>query len=150
MNIMNVTPQGLGALTDQIKDALARRERSKEDWVSATIELCECLAKARAKFTNDKAFGSWFDGGGFGLDKNDRRYLECLIDTFSGGPTGIEAMAATMNIAVDTLSDEIEPYLLREQFIIRTPRGRMATPRAFTTLNRAQPKAKDDKSGLFD
>src|SRR5262245_9783371 len=78
-----------------------------------------------------------------GLDKNDRRYLECLIDVFAGGPTGVEALAATMNIAADTLSDEIEPYLLREQFITRTPRGRMATGKAFTLLGKVQPKPKE-------
>ena len=66
-----------------------------------------------------------------GLDKQDRRYLETLIDVFDGGPTGVEALAATMNLPADTLSDEIEPYLLREQFIVRTPRGRMATPKAY-------------------
>ena len=47
-----------------------------------------------------------------GLDKNDRSYLETLIDVFGGGPTGVEALAATMNLAADTLTDEIEPYLL--------------------------------------
>src|SRR5579871_5249263 len=64
-----------------------------------------------------------------GLDKQDRRYLETLIDVFDGGPTGVEAIAATMNIPSDTLSDEVEPYLLREQFVVRTPRGRVATLR---------------------
>jgi Holliday junction DNA helicase RuvB len=87
-----------------------------------------------------------------GLDKNDRRYLETLIDLFGGGPTGIEALAATMNLASDTLSDEIEPYLLREQYIIRSPRGRIATPRAFQVLGKAPPKPKpDDQQGsLFE
>jgi Holliday junction DNA helicase RuvB len=79
-----------------------------------------------------------------GLDKNDRKYLETLIDVFGGGPTGIEAMAATMNLATDTLSDEIEPYLLREQYIIRSPRGRIATPRAFTVLGKPAPRSKTD------
>jgi len=72
MNIMNVTPQGLDTLTDQINDALARRERSKEDWVSATIELCECLAEARAKFKDDKSFGAWFDASSINLSHQDR------------------------------------------------------------------------------
>ncbi len=75
-----------------------------------------------------------------GLDKQDRRYLETLVGVFDGGPTGVEALAATMNLPVDTLSDEIEPYLLREQFIIRTPRGRVATPRTYQLLGRP-PKA---------
>ncbi len=73
----------------------------------------------------------------YGLDTQDRRYIETLIGTFDGGPTGVEAIAATMNIAGDTLSDEVEPYLLREQFVIRTPRGRVATPKAFQLLGKA-------------
>jgi len=77
---------------------------------------------------------------GEGMDKQDRRYLETLIGVFEGGPTGVEALAATMNLPADTLSDEIEPYLLREQFIVRTPRGRLATPRAYQHLGRP-PKA---------
>ena len=60
-----------------------------------------------------------------GLDKQDRRYLETLIDVFAGGPTGVEAIAATMNLPSDTLSDEVEPFLLREQ--VRGPHA--ARPR---------------------
>src|SRR5262245_64470964 len=74
-----------------------------------------------------------------GLDKQDRRYLETLIGVFEGRPTGVEALAATMNLPVDTLTDEIEPYLLREQFIVRTPRGRVATPKAFQHLGKTPP-----------
>ena len=85
-----------------------------------------------------------------GLDKNDRRYLEILIDVFGGGPTGVEAMAATLNLATDTLTDEIEPYLLREQYIVRSPRGRVATPRAFQTLGKSPPKPKPEGPTLFD
>src|ERR1700756_4306875 len=55
------------------------------------------------------------DVDNLGLDKQDRRYLETLVGVFSGGPTGVEALAATMSVPADTLSDEAEPYLLREQ-----------------------------------
>jgi Holliday junction DNA helicase RuvB len=85
-----------------------------------------------------------------GLDKQDRRYLETLVDVFSGGPTGVEAMAATMNLPADTLSDEIEPYLLREQFIVRSPRGRIATTKTFALLGKAPPKPIDEAPGLFE
>ena len=86
-----------------------------------------------------------------GLDKQDRRYLEVLVNVFGGGPSGVEAIAATMNLPSDTLSDEIEPYLLREQFIIRTPRGRMATPRAFQHLGKPIINKPDEEQGtLFD
>ncbi len=82
-----------------------------------------------------------------GLDKQDRRYLEVLIQTFSGGPTGVEALAATMNLPVDTLSDEIEPFLLRNQMIVRTPRGRQATARAYDHLGKTRPT--DEQGSLF-
>jgi Holliday junction DNA helicase RuvB len=87
---------------------------------------------------------------GIGLDKQDRRYLETLVSVFEGGPTGVEALAATMNLPVDTLSDEIEPYLLREQLIVRTPRGRLATPRAYQHLGKSPRARGDGLPGLFD
>jgi len=58
-----------------------------------------------------------------------------------------------MNLAPDTLSDEIEPYLLREQYIVRSPRGRVATGRGFAVLGKAAPKPKPEEKpqpGLFD
>ena len=87
-----------------------------------------------------------------GLDKNDRQYLETLIDVFGGGPTGVEALAATMNLPADTLSDEIEPYLLREQYMVRTPRGRNVTTRAYQLLKREPPPRPDInlQPGLFE
>ena len=74
-----------------------------------------------------------------GLDRQDRGYLETLIRVFAGGPTGIESIAHTMNASVDTLSDEVEPFLLRSELVVRTPRGRVATAKAFTHLNLEQP-----------
>lgn len=70
-----------------------------------------------------------------GLDRMDRKYLDTLIRICMGGPTGIETIAATMNASVDTLADEIEPFLLRSELILRTPRGRIATAKAFAHLN---------------
>lgn len=87
---------------------------------------------------------------GEGLDKQDRRYLETLIGVFEGGPTGVEALAATMNLPADTLSDEVEPYLLREQFIVRTPRGRVATPRAYQLLGKPMKTEPPGPPTLFD
>ncbi len=88
----------------------------------------------------------------YGLDKNDRRYLEVLIEAFGGGPTGGDALAATLNIAGDTLTDDIEPYLLREQYIVRSPRGRLAQPKAYHLLKRQPPPPKGEASGpaLFE
>jgi len=83
-----------------------------------------------------------------GMDKQDRRYLETLIHVFQGGPTGAEALAATMNLAVDTLTDEVEPYLLRRHFIVRTPRGRRATAAAYKHLDLPEPLL-DPDSEIF-
>ncbi|QDU64449.1 Holliday junction ATP-dependent DNA helicase RuvB [Planctomycetes bacterium Pan216] len=83
-----------------------------------------------------------------GLDKQDRRYLETLVSVFGGGPRGIDAIAATMNIPSETLSEEVEPFLLREGFIIRTPQGRRATSKAIDHLGRSGP-ASPPGGGLF-
>ena len=102
------------------------------------------LEVARAALERDEVDGE-------GLDKQDRRYLETLIGVFGGGPTGVEAIAATMNLPSDTLSDEVEPYLLREQFIIRTPRGRVALPRSYQLLGKPMKRRPDDdQPTLFD
>jgi Holliday junction DNA helicase RuvB len=88
-----------------------------------------------------------------GLDRQDRRYLETLVGVFEGGPTGVEALAATMNLPTDTLSDEIEPYLLREQLIVRTSRGRVATHRTYQHLGlplKAGPRDDGPQPLLFE
>ncbi len=74
-----------------------------------------------------------------GLDRQDRRYLETLIRVFSGGPAGLEAMAHTMSVSSDTLEDEVEPFLLRTELLIRTRRGRCVTPKAYTLLKMQPP-----------
>ena len=71
-----------------------------------------------------------------GLDSVDKRILEALIDRFNGGPVGVENLAIAVSEAVDTLTDAIEPYLIKAGFIARTPRGRVATPKAYKHLNR--------------
>lgn len=69
-----------------------------------------------------------------GLDDLDRKYLRALIDYYQGGPAGVNALAATLGEDSDTLQDVVEPYLLKIGFVIRTPRGRMATKRAYAHL----------------
>ncbi|APW63078.1 Holliday junction branch migration DNA helicase RuvB [Paludisphaera borealis] len=79
-----------------------------------------------------------------GMDKQDRRYLETLIRVFKGGPTGVEALAATMTISLDTIRDEVEPFLLRREFVVRTPRGRVATSAAYRHLGLVEPEPEPD------
>jgi Holliday junction DNA helicase RuvB len=65
-----------------------------------------------------------------GLDEMDRRYLRLVVETYEGGPVGIETLAAVLGEHRDTLEDVYEPYLLQGGFVQKTPRGRVATPRA--------------------
>jgi Holliday junction DNA helicase RuvB len=86
-----------------------------------------------------------------GLDPLDRKYLETMARVFGGGPVGVEAVAHTLNIAADTLIDEVEPYLLRSELVVRTPRGRKMTPAALEHLGlsaASSPQAPQRK--LFD
>ena len=75
-----------------------------------------------------------------GLDKQDRGYLDTLMRIFAGGPTGLEAIAHTMNVSSDTLEDEVEPFLLRSELMVRTRRGRIATEKAYRHLGKPIPK----------
>jgi holliday junction DNA helicase RuvB len=74
-----------------------------------------------------------------GLDAMDRRILKVVIDTFAGGPVGIDAVAAAVGEEPGTLEDVYEPFLVREGFLARTPRGRMALPDAWAHLGREKP-----------
>ena len=76
-----------------------------------------------------------------GLGPQERRYLQTLVRVFGGGPAGVEALAHTMNLAVDTLADEIEPFLLRSEMVVRSPRGRMATANTYQHLQLTAPAA---------
>ena len=84
-----------------------------------------------------------------GLDRQDRKYLETLIRVFGGGPAGIEAIAHTINTATDTLADEVEPFLLRSEMVIRSPRGRMVTAKTYEHLNLKPPSDDDDEQATL-
>jgi Holliday junction DNA helicase RuvB len=132
---------------------LARRSRGTPRIANARLWWARNFATSEAdgRITLDitKAALAMAEVDSEGLDKQDRRYLETLIGVFDGGPTGVEALAATMNLPTDTLSDEIEPYLLREQFMVRTPRGRVATPRAYLHLGKPPKEPERDQGTLF-
>ena len=63
-----------------------------------------------------------------GLNRVDRKFLETIRSVYEGGPVGIEAIAATLQMDPETLIDVVEPYLLKEGFLARTPSGRKLTP----------------------
>ena len=77
-----------------------------------------------------------------GLDDIDRRFLKIILENYSGGPVGIEALAASLNEDSDTIIDTIEPYLLSAGFLRRTSRGRFATEQAFKHFGLSYSKEK--------
>jgi Holliday junction DNA helicase RuvB len=135
-------------ITEDAAWELAKRSRGTPRLANARLRWVRDFATARSDgnitlpIARDALDMQQIDHDG--LDKQDRRYLETLIRVFNGGPTGAEAISATMNVAVDTLTDEVEPYLLRKHYIIRTPRGRKATPLAYRHLDLPEPSPDPD------
>lgn len=76
-----------------------------------------------------------------GLDGMDHRYLRCIAENYGGGPVGIETIAAALSESKDALEETVEPYLLQQGFMGRTPRGRVLTLKAFRHLGIAAPAA---------
>ena len=87
-----------------------------------------------------------------GLDRLDRRFLTAIIEHYDGGPVGIEAIAATINDEAESLTELVEPYLLKIGFVVRTPTGRRVSREAYLHLDRPAPgPAKSAKQGgLFE
>lgn len=83
---------------------------------------------------------SLLDVDAMGLDASDRRLLTTIIEKFSGGPVGIETIAAALSEDIGTLEEVLEPYLMQIGFLKRTPRGRIVTPHGFRHLGKKIPK----------
>lgn len=76
-----------------------------------------------------------------GLDAMDRRYLGCIAEHYGGGPVGVETLAAALSEQRDTIEEVIEPYLLQQGLLMRTPRGRMLAEAAYRHLGLALPQS---------
>lgn len=115
--------------TPRIAGRLLRRVRDFADAEGTTIDRL-AAARALARLEVDEA----------GLDSLDRRFLKALIENYGGGPVGMDTLAAAIAEARDAVEDVIEPYLLQQGFIQRTPRGRMACARAYEHLGLETPQ----------
>lgn len=138
-------------IVDEAATEIARRSRSTPRVANNRLRWVRDYAQSRAggvitmDVANEALKVAEIDT--LGLDRQDRKYLDTLIRICLGGPTGIETIAATMNTSTDTLSDEVEPFLLRSELILRTPRGRIATQKAYQHLELPVPD--DDPETLF-
>ncbi len=83
-----------------------------------------------------------------GLDSMDRRYLRCIAENYGGGPVGVETLAAALSEQRDGIEEVIEPYLIQQGFLMRTPRGRVLTDQAFRHLGLTAP-ARDGQLDLL-
>jgi Holliday junction DNA helicase RuvB len=118
------------------------RLRWVRDYVTSKADGRATLALARAALDMQSI-------DPLGLDGQDRKYLDTIVRVFHGGPVGVEAVAHTMNLAVDTLTDEVEPYLLRAGLLIRTPRGRKVTAAGHDHLGLMPRDPGDAQRSLF-
>jgi Holliday junction DNA helicase RuvB len=126
--------------TPRIAGRLLRRVRDV-----AIVEGVATVSRAIA----DRAL-TMLDVDSIGLDLMDRRYLTTIAEKFMGGPVGIETMAAALSEPRDAIEDIIEPYLLQQGFLQRTPRGRLLTDAAFRHLGLDPPSRPAPQLGLFE
>ena len=85
-----------------------------------------------------------------GLDAFDRRYLKLIAEGFGGGPVGVETLAASLGEPRDAIEEIVEPYLIQQSFIQRSPRGRMLTGLAYAHIGLPAPQRAPDQPPLFD
>ena len=107
--------------TPRIANRLLRRVRDYAD-VRSNGKVDHKIADAALKI---------LDVDQQGFDLMDRRFLQALVEKFNGGPVGIDSLAAVLSEERDTIEDVLEPYLIQQGFIMRTPRGRMATEQTY-------------------
>ncbi len=127
---LNMTPEGAREIagrargTPRVAGRLLRRVRDLAEHEGHVVIDAPAADQALRRLGVDD----------IGLDKQDMRYLHALTEMFGGGPVGADTLAAALSEARDALEDVIEPYLIQQGFLQRTPRGRVATPRAFAHL----------------
>jgi len=123
---------------------IARRSRGTPRVANRMLRRVRDYAQVRAEgaITPEVAAEalSMFEVDQLGLDRLDRRILSTIIDKFGGGPVGVETVAASISEEKDTIEDVYEPYLMQLGFLDRTPRGRVATARAYEHIGRELPQ----------
>ena len=126
--------------TPRIANRLLKRVRDYSEVKSDNLISLKEARKALELLEVDNA----------GFDKVDNKILEAIIDNFNGGPVGIETLSYFIGEELGTIEDVYEPYLLQKGFIIRTPRGRIATDKAYEHLGRVNPSKRKIKiQGTF-
>ena len=153
--IVNRGARVLGvALTADGADEIARRARGTPRIAGRLLKRVRDFAhvdgaKAIDRKVADKALGA-LEVDGAGLDAMDRRYLTTIALNYGGGPVGVETIAAALSEPRDAIEEIIEPFLIQQGFLQRTPRGRLLTGHAFRHLGLAEPQRDPGQFGLFN
>jgi Holliday junction DNA helicase RuvB len=126
--------------TPRVAGRLLRRVRDFAEAEGAVVIDRPCAARSLARLEVDEV----------GLDSLDRRYLRALIETYGGGPVGAETLAAALAEARDAIEDVIEPYLLQQGYVLRTPRGRVAGDKAYLHLGLKALSRKPEQPDLLE
>ncbi len=126
------TPRIAGRLLRRVRDFALVEKAGKIDKAVADRALSKLEVDAR------------------GLDALDHRYLTCIAKNYGGGPVGIETIAAALSEPRDALEEIIEPYLIQQGFVARTPRGRVLTGHAFKHMGLTPPASSKGQFGLFE
>lgn len=125
------TPRIAGRLTRRVRDfALA---------LKAPVMDAETVDLALTRLDVDQS----------GLDSMDRRYLKCIAEHYSGGPVGVETLSAALSEQRDMIEDVIEPYLMQQGFVQRTPRGRMLARKGYDAIGLKPPDGPSREQDLF-
>jgi holliday junction DNA helicase RuvB len=136
---------------------IAKRSRGTPRIANRLLKRCRDFAEADKKLVQFKGVITQevaahalheLEVDEYGLDEMDKRILHALIEKYNGGPVGVNTLAVAVGEEPGTIEEVYEPYLIQEGFIIRTPRGREATVRAYTHCKLPQPKS--EKRTLFD
>ncbi len=136
--ILNVKIDSEGAMeiarrsrgTPRIANRLLKRVRDFAQVLNVEVVNQQLADEALAKLEVDR----------YGFDRNDRKILSTIVKTFGGGPVGIETIAAAVSEEASTIEDVIEPYLMQQGMLNRTPRGRMATRETYRYLGVPYPE----------
>jgi Holliday junction DNA helicase RuvB len=145
---------GVGA-TKKGAEELAQRARGTPRVANRLLRRVRDYAQVRAEGIIDRKVAeealSLLDVDQYGLDEMDGRILKTIIEKFEGGPVGLNSLAVALGEDASTLEEVYEPYLIQEGFLMRTARGREATPRAFRRFGFIGPdSAGDSQSSLFE
>ena len=131
-------------IDDEGSATLAARSRGTPRIANRLLRRVRDVAQVRGHPTVDRAVAEealeLLEVDGLGLDDLDRQLLRRLAETFEGRPVGLGTLADSLGESPDTIEDVYEPYLLQEGLLKRTPRGRVATPRAYRHLGLTPPE----------